>query len=94
MTANSLIPKLLTVSAGGMTLPAAAGSVSPVPNPACLPPLQLVIPVHQDGRLLLGKKLRGFGEGYWNGFGGKVEAGERIEAGARREVRRCTAAQK
>jgi len=27
----------------------------------------------QDGaRLLLGKKKRGFGEGYFNGFGGKV----------------------
>ncbi len=34
-------------------------------------PCQLVIP-HIGGKLLLGKKLRGFGEGYVNGFGGKV----------------------
>lgn len=47
--------------------------------------LTLVIP-HIDGRLLLGKKLRGFGEGYFNGFGGKVEPGETIEASARREL--------
>lgn len=38
-------------------------------------------------RLLLGRKLRGFGEGYLNGFGGKVEPGETIEAAAAREVR-------
>ncbi|KAL4447711.1 hypothetical protein ABPG75_004930 [Micractinium tetrahymenae] len=47
--------------------------------------LLLVIP-HIGGRLLLGKKLRGFGEGYFNGFGGKVEPGETIEASARREL--------
>lgn len=41
----------------------------------------------QDGaRLLLGKKKRGFGEGYFNGFGGKVEEGETIAEGARREL--------
>ena len=34
-------------------------------------PCQLVIP-HIAGKLLLGKKLRGFGQGYVNGFGGKV----------------------
>lgn len=37
-------------------------------------------------RLLLGMKKRGFGEGRWNGFGGKVQAGESIETAARREV--------
>lgn len=47
--------------------------------------LQLVIP-QRGGRLLLGKKLRGFGAGYINGFGGKVEIGESIEEGARREL--------
>jgi 8-oxo-dGTP pyrophosphatase MutT (NUDIX family) len=36
--------------------------------------------------LLLGKKLRGFGEGFFNGYGGKVEPGEAIEAGAAREL--------
>ncbi len=37
-------------------------------------------------RVLLGMKKRGFGEGRWNGFGGKVEEGETIEEGARREM--------
>lgn len=37
-------------------------------------------------RVLLGYKKRGFGQGWWNGFGGKVEAGEGLEAAARREV--------
>lgn len=32
-------------------------------------------------------KKRGFGEGRWNGFGGKVEAGESMEEAARRELR-------
>lgn len=39
-----------------------------------------------DGKVLLGMKKRGFGEGRWNGFGGKVEEGETIEAAAKREV--------
>jgi 8-oxo-dGTP diphosphatase / 2-hydroxy-dATP diphosphatase len=39
-----------------------------------------------DGKILLGMKKRGFGEGRWNGFGGKVEEGETIEEGARREL--------
>ena len=37
--------------------------------------LMLVV---KDGRVLLGEKKRGFGMGKWNGFGGKVEAGETI----------------
>lgn len=42
--------------------------------------LILVFPVRED-RVLLGLKKRGFGEGYWNGFGGKIEDGEtKIEA--------------
>ena len=47
--------------------------------------LTLVI-VHDRGRVLLGRKKRGFGAGKWNGFGGKVEANETIEEGARREL--------
>ena len=31
-------------------------------------------------------KKRGFGEGRWNGFGGKIEAGETIEMAAKREL--------
>ncbi|OGY84894.1 MAG: hypothetical protein A3F54_00535 [Candidatus Kerfeldbacteria bacterium RIFCSPHIGHO2_12_FULL_48_17] len=37
-------------------------------------------------RILLGMKLRGFGKGYWNGFGGKVDVGESLVDAARREV--------
>lgn len=36
--------------------------------------------------VLLGMKKRGFGEGKWNGFGGKVEPGETVEAAAIREL--------
>jgi 8-oxo-dGTP diphosphatase/2-hydroxy-dATP diphosphatase len=41
--------------------------------------------VHQHPRVLLGMKKRGFGAGRWNGFGGKVAAGETIEEATRRE---------
>jgi len=37
-------------------------------------------------QVLLGLKKRGFGAGYWNGFGGKVQEGETIMEGAEREV--------
>lgn len=35
-------------------------------------------------RILLGLKKRGFGQGRWNGFGGKVEPGETILQAAHR----------
>ena len=38
-------------------------------------------------KILLGMKKRGFGAGKWNGFGGKVEKGERIVDAAKREMR-------
>ncbi len=40
----------------------------------------------KDGNVLLGMKKRGFGEGNWNGFGGKVQEGETIPQAARREL--------
>ncbi len=40
----------------------------------------------KEDSLCLAMKKRGFGEGNWNGFGGKVEDGESIEAGAIREI--------
>lgn len=43
--------------------------------------------VHEHPKILLGMKKRGFGEGRWNGFGGKVKAGEDNEEAAKREVR-------
>ncbi len=42
--------------------------------------------IHEPGRILLGMKKRGFGYGRWNGFGGKVHAGESIEDAAGREL--------
>ncbi|MFA6285288.1 MAG: NUDIX domain-containing protein [Parcubacteria group bacterium] len=41
--------------------------------------------VYQNPKVLLGMKKRGFGEGRWNGFGGKLEKGETIEEGLIRE---------
>lgn len=41
---------------------------------------------YKGGRVLLGMKKRGFGEGKWNGFGGKVSGKESIENTARREI--------
>lgn len=42
--------------------------------------------IQKDDHMLLGKKKRGFGEGNWNGFGGKLEPGESVEDGAKREL--------
>lgn len=42
--------------------------------------------VCREGEVLLGLKKRGFAEGRWNGFGGKVEEGETIEDAAKREL--------
>lgn len=41
----------------------------------------------QGGKLLLGKKKRGFGAGNWNGFGGKLDPRENVEDAAKREMR-------
>ena len=43
--------------------------------------------LREGEKVLLGMKKRGFGEGKWNGFGGKVEAGETIIEAAAREVK-------
>ncbi len=40
----------------------------------------------ENGRILLGNKKRGFGEGKLNGFGGKVKKGESIEDALVREI--------
>lgn len=42
----------------------------------------------RDGdRILLAEKKRGFGVGFWNGYGGKLEVGETIEEALIREVK-------
>jgi 8-oxo-dGTP pyrophosphatase MutT (NUDIX family) len=40
----------------------------------------------REGEILLAMKKRGFGVGRWNGPGGKVEPGERLEEAAAREL--------
>lgn len=47
----------------------------------CIPLLETT------GQVLLGEKLRGFGQGKVVGFGGKIEAGESWAQGAARELR-------
>lgn len=42
--------------------------------------------IERDGKILLGKKKRGFGAGRWNGFGGKVEVGEELFPSLAREA--------
>lgn len=48
-------------------------------------PLTLCL-IHDNDRVLLGMKKKGMGTGRYNGFGGKIEAGETIEEAAKREV--------
>jgi 8-oxo-dGTP diphosphatase/2-hydroxy-dATP diphosphatase len=43
--------------------------------------------IERNNQILMGMKKRGFGEGWWNGFGGKVEEGEEIEEAAIRETK-------
>ena len=55
-----------------------------MPNTASTKKLTLCI-ARTDSAILLAMKKRGFGEGRWNGFGGKVAKGETAEKAARRE---------
>lgn len=50
----------------------------------------LVFVFNPANQILLAMKKRGFGEGKWNGAGGKVEAGETIVQAASRELREET----
>ncbi|KAG0575258.1 hypothetical protein KC19_VG331000 [Ceratodon purpureus] len=50
------------------------------------PKLLTLVIVKKGEKVLLGMKKRGFGAGYFNGFGGKVEAGETIYEAAVREL--------
>ncbi len=42
--------------------------------------------ITKENKMLLAKKLRGFGAGKFNGVGGKVEAGESVEQAMLRET--------
>ena len=41
----------------------------------------------KDDKICLALKKRGFGEGNWNGYGGKLEKGEKLLDAAVREIR-------
>jgi len=45
----------------------------------------LILPIRDD-QVLLGMKKRGFGKGWWNGFGGKPKPDETLEEAAVREL--------
>jgi 8-oxo-dGTP diphosphatase/2-hydroxy-dATP diphosphatase len=49
--------------------------------------IQTLCMIYNQREILLGMKLRDFGKGRWNGFGGKVKQGETPEAAAIREVK-------
>ena len=53
----------------------------------------LCFPVDTKGRILLGRKKRGFGVSKWNGFGGKIEPGETFRQCAIRELQEETGLQ-
>lgn len=42
--------------------------------------------IRRGDQVLLGLKKRGFGEGKWNGFGGKLNANETLMEAAQRSV--------
>ena len=43
--------------------------------------------IHKHPKILLGLKKRRFGEGLWNGFGGKVDTDESVESSLIRELK-------
>ena len=49
-------------------------------------PTTLVFPIDEQHRILLGRKKRGFGADKYNGFGGKINAGESFRQCAVREL--------
>lgn len=49
-------------------------------------PTTLVFPVNDKGQILLGRKKRGFGQGKYNGFGGKIQGNESFRQCALREL--------
>jgi len=64
----------------------ALSDLSTMNNPGENKKILTLCVVYNNSHILLGMKKKGFGQGRWNGFGGKVEKGESIEKAARREL--------
>lgn len=56
-------------------------------SPTATRKLYTLFLIRKDDQVLLGLKKRGFGMGRWNGFGGKVDPGETVDAAALRELK-------
>lgn len=72
---------------GALSNGTAVNLQEPEKNQKHSPKLLTLVIIVKEGKVLLGMKKRGFGAGYYNGFGGKVEAGETIEEAAARELK-------
>jgi 8-oxo-dGTP pyrophosphatase MutT (NUDIX family) len=54
------------------------------------PKVVVIVVIHHEGKLLLGKRNHDPGKGLWSFFGGYVDRGEPVEEAAAREVREET----
>lgn len=82
----TLVMLFREASAAAAAVPAAAAAAAAAAG-ASKESNRVLAPSTSIGReVLLGMKKRGFGVGKWNGFGGKVEAGETVLEGAVREL--------
>jgi ADP-ribose pyrophosphatase YjhB (NUDIX family) len=54
------------------------------------PKVVVIVVIHHEGQLLLGRRNHEPGMGQWSFFGGYVDRGEQLEEAARREVREET----
>ncbi len=91
------VPRAMTITSSAAASSSSSSSPGATPTPttdsAAPPTKRLTLlfvrranPETGAKEVLLGMKKRGFGQGKWNGFGGKVEPGETVEAAALREL--------
>lgn len=53
----------------------------------CMKSIMTLCVIRQGDEILLAEKKRGFGVGFWNGYGGKLEGDETIAEALIREIR-------
>ena len=78
-------------SSNGRTMDSGSINLGSSPSPAATKYIQTMRDVTlvfllRQGEVCLGMKKQGFGEGKWNGIGGKVDEGEEIPLAASREL--------